>query len=92
MLDKYMRRDYSIHPDVFQITYMQFSKRYTPVRKGPKDMSLFKPMTLICETEEFEELQKLDFIITHDFESRKLLKRLPMYIELTSLFWENQNI
>ena len=62
---------------------LQFSKKYTPTKTGPKDDALFCP-------KEFNEIDggvadfyKLDFIITDDFEDecKQVVKFLPIYIK-----------
>ena len=82
--DKYMSRDFSEHPDVYDITYVQFAKRYTAVRIGPKNKDLFKPIEYVRGVDEFENLSDLDFIVTHNLENRKSIKRLPSYIKIKS--------
>ena len=85
VLEKYMRRDFTEHPDVFDITYIQFAKRYTATRNGPKNKDLFKPKDFVRGLDEAESLSDLDFIVTHDFGTKNCLKILPRYIKLHSV-------
>ena len=82
MIDKYMRRDYSTHSDIFDITYMQFSKRYTVTRNAPKNEEKFKPKVFSRQNgyKDLKLVSNIDFIITDDFDERKDLKLLPTFI------------
>ena len=86
LIDKYMRRDFSIHPDVFEISYLQFGKRYVATKTGPKQQDKFKPKELEEESVEkrhvLEEFSEIDFIVTHDFEAKKNIKFLPKFIKI----------
>ena len=75
-LDKYMRRDFTEHSEIYNITYIQFSKRYTPARSPPKDNMLFKPEDYVCDSLGFSKYSAHDFIVTHDFKIKKNLKIL----------------
>ena len=71
VLENYTRRDYTKHPDVFDITYIQFAKRYSATRKGPKNEDLFKPKDFVHGLDIQESVTDLDFIVNYDFEIRK---------------------
>jgi len=43
LIEKYTRRDFSVYPQVYNITYLQFGKRYVATRSGPKDEKDFEP-------------------------------------------------
>ena len=79
-----MRRDYTEHKAVYGISYIQFSKRYTPTSIPPKDKAFFKPNEFVKGSLEFKKYSNLDFIITHDFEARVMVHQLPKYIEIQS--------
>ena len=84
-----MRRDFSIYDDIFKVTYLQFSKRYEPTNMAPKSNEAFKPGDFLRGNgDSYNDLrgfQKIDFIVTDDFENLTSLKLLPKYIKLSSV-------
>ena len=87
LIDKFMRKDFSTHKDVGEITYLQFSRRYTATKTGPKNEKDFKPEEFVMGEERLEEFSKMDFIITHDFddETKQVKKLLPKFIKINDL-------
>ena len=87
LIDKYMRRDFNDHQDVFDISYLQFAKKYTPTRTGPKDEEAFKPKEFVKVNGEIKEHSKLDFIVTHNFndDEKQVVKFLPKYIKINDV-------
>ena len=87
LIDKFMRKDFSTHQDVGEISYVQFSRRYTATKTGPKNDKDFKPEEFVMSEEGLKEFSKMDFIITHDFddETKKVRKFLPKYIKINDL-------
>ena len=83
VIEKYMRRDCSEYEEVSDISYMQFCKRYCATNTEPNNEKAFKPQDYTKT--EGDNLSNLDFIITHDFEKRKCLKKLPKYIKIKDL-------
>ena len=85
LLDKYMRRDFSVHPDVHDITYLQFGKRYVATRTGPKDDKDFKPLVFDKHSMSSKENHcDLDFIVTDNFLSLDKPKLLPKFIKINN--------
>ena len=64
---------------------MQLSKRYTPTRTEPKDDKLFKPEEYVKTDGGIGKYAKLDFIVTHDFDERNVVKLLPKYIKINKV-------
>ena len=85
ILDKYVRRDTSEYPELFHLTYLQFAKRYTSTNTEPKDSNWFRPKEYYRSENKEDVVSKIDFIITHDFETRNLIHHLPKYLKLTDL-------
>ena len=88
MIDKYIRRDYSEHVEVFHITYLQFSKRYKPTNTEPKDKADFKPQQYfkVEVGENLDNISKVNFIVTHDLDAKKVLNYLPKCIRIKNAF------
>ena len=94
LMDKYVRRDYNEHSDVFDVSYLQFGKRYTPTNTGPKQKKDFVPQDFYKhipssdnkedETDELRGFSEEDFIITHDFKAKEHLKFLPKFIKINN--------
>ena len=72
-----MRRDTTDHPEVYDITYLQFAKRYCSTRTDPKNDEDFRPKEYVKSD---ESIDNLDFIVTHDFEIKSVIHKLPKYI------------
>ena len=85
-MEKFMRRDYSVHKDVFDISYLQFGKRYVSTNTGPKQAKKFKPENFTKNTDNSKpalgSFSEIDFIVTHDFEAIINLKFLPKFIKI----------
>ena len=79
LIDKYMRRDTTDHPEVYDITYLQFAKRYCSTRTDPKNDEDFRPKEYVKSD---ESIDNLDFIVTHDFEIKSVIHKLPKYIAI----------
>ena len=87
LIEKYERKDLVENPENIEITYLQFSKRYTTTHVGPKTDKMFKSQDFVKGEfpNELAGFSKLDFIVTHDFETKLTLKFLPKYIKIWKL-------
>ena len=84
-MDKYVRRDFSEHSDVYNISYIQFAKRYIPTNTEPRNSEDFRPKEFVKGNEDPEQLTKIDFIVEHDFEVKTMVKFLPKYIKINDV-------
>ena len=92
LIEKYSRRDFQIYPQVFNITYLQFGKKYVATRSGPKDEKEFKPQDFEIDSDfDLKGYCMIDFIITHDIKSKKTIKFLHKYFRINDCHWESPN-
>ena len=95
LIDKYMRRDVSENPQISDITYLQFCKRYVSSRIGPKNEHELEPKLLWRDSKEsstyidpkespfvYKNHPDVDFIITDDFENKTSVYLLPKFIQI----------
>ena len=87
LIDKYERRDLLENPENIEITYLHFSKRYASSNIRPKKDEMFKSQDFVKleSPNELAGFSKLDFIVTHDFETKVSLKFLPKFIRINNL-------
>ena len=81
MYDKYLRRDCDAQPELRDLCYAQFVKRYSSARTIPKDYK-FKLQKIPKTFDEDEKLILRDLIITKNIENDDEVSRLPSCIKL----------
>ena len=81
MYDKYLRRDCDAQPELRDLCYAQFVKRYSSARTIPKDYK-FKLQKIPKTFDEDGKLILRDLIITKNIENDDEVFRLPSCIKL----------
>ena len=81
MYDKYLRRDCDAQPELHDLCYSQFVKRYSSARTIPKDYK-FKLQKIPKTFDEDGKLILRDLIITKNIENDDEVSRLPSCIKL----------
>ena len=81
MYDKYLRRDCDAQPELRDLCYAQFVKRYSSARTIPKDYK-FKLQKIPKTFDEDGKLILRDLIITKNIENDDEVSRLPSCIKL----------
>ena len=83
MLDKYERMNRSKNPALNQLSYIQFSKRYSTSKVMPKPEELSSEV--IEKPSNLSSSQMNEYILTHDFQIQQELIKLPKMIELLNV-------
>ena len=87
MYDKYLRRDCELQPELKDLCYAQFVKRYANAKKSPetpKSESLKVPKVIGCDG----NLVFKDKIVTKNMEEEDSNSKLPKYIRILSPYDE----
>ena len=81
LYEKYLRRDCSLQPELKELCYAQFIKRYSSLRKIPKTHK-FKSNKISKKIDSNGNILVDDIIITKNIDNEQEVFKLPQYIKL----------